>query len=212
MPNDAPRPASAPVPRMPVPVDRLQEGWDVSTLPFPKSPPPPRDVDRPRPTLASMRKGPAFFAFVAAAAIIFLMGMSTLGLQRDLATVRTYANGLDAAMGIAGAPGGRGAVLVADDGTAHGFVGVAPGGELRVAVRDLFPTFGTQAYTVWVLEGDAAPRALGTFVIGAGSSAATTLQGAVAGEGAHVAVSLEATPAATAPTMPYALAGVLGDP
>lgn len=195
---------------MPVPVNRLKEGWDVSTLPFPKSPPPP--VERPRPTLSTMRKGPAFFAIVAAAAVIFLLGMSTLGLQRDLATVRTYANGLDAAMGLAGSPGGKGAVLVARAGTARGFAALAPGGELRVAVRDLLPTFGTQAYTVWVLEGDGQPRVFGTFLIGAGSSAAATLQGAPGVDGARVAISLEGTPAATAPTLPYALEGVLAAP
>lgn len=210
MPDESPREGR--VPRMPVPVDRLKEGWDVSTLPFPKSPPPPRLEDRPRPTLASMRKGPVFFGIVGAAAVIFLLGISILGLQRDLATVRTYANGVDAAMALVAGPGGQGAVLVAGDGTAHGFAGVAPGGELRVAVRDLLPTFGTQAYTVWMLDGDAAPRALGTFVIGAGSSAAATLQGGLAREGARVAISLESTPSATSPTQPYALEGVLAAP
>jgi anti-sigma-K factor RskA len=160
------------------------------------------------------RRRPRLAWIVAVAAVIGVvaLGASYLGLRQDLDQARAYARGVDQALALAGQPGSVTAVLTSDAGTATGLAVIGADGTTQIAARGVAPTSGSQVYTAWAIEGDAAPVSLGDFRVGADGVATTTASSPTSEPGAVVALTLEPEPGATAPAGPVVAAGTARAP
>lgn len=67
---------------------------------------------------------------------------------------------------------------------------------------------GSQVYETWVIVGDAAPVALGSFTVGAGGTGTFTTRPADAPPGAVIALTLEPNAGNTAPQGPIVASGI----
>jgi hypothetical protein len=104
------------------------------------------------------------------------------------------------------------AVLATPGGESAGFAVLATDGTVRLALRGLAPTGGTQVYTAWGIAGDAVPVALADVTVGPGGAAVGGGTSPLAEPGMVVALTLEPTGGATSPTLPIVASGVAGDP
>ncbi|HKF85142.1 MAG TPA: anti-sigma factor [Candidatus Limnocylindrales bacterium] len=161
---------------------------------------------------AARRPRVAWLVAVAAVIGVIALGAANLGLRRDLDQAQAYRQGVDQALTLAGQPGSVTALLAGDDGAASGLAVIGADGTTRIAVRGLAPTSGSQVYTAWAIEGDAAPVALGDFTVTSDGLATATVTSPTATPGAVVALTLEPVAGATAPAGPVVAAGTTGEP
>jgi hypothetical protein len=151
---------------------------------------------------------------LAAAAIVVAvaLGAWNVALRGDLSNAQAYRTGVEQALDLAGQPGSVTALLAAKDGSVSGFGVVGADGTVRLAMRGLAPTTGSQVYTAWSIEGDAPPVAIGEFTVGSDGVAVATARAPTAAPGVVLALTLEPVPGATAPAGPVVASGVTRDP
>jgi anti-sigma-K factor RskA len=75
-------------------------------------------------------------------------------------------------------------------------------------MQDLAPTSGNQVYEAWAIGGDGVPVPIGSFQVGNAGTGSMSASGVTATSGAVLALTLEAGPGATAPTLPIISKGV----
>jgi hypothetical protein len=182
----------------------------------------PAAVTAPRPAPATViaidharvrrRPGLAWFATAAAVIVAVALGGWNLALRGQLADAEAYRAGVDATISLAAQPGSVTAVLVTETGVSAGFGVVGADGTVRLALRGLAPTNGTQVYTAWGIAGDAAPVALADIRVGAEGTATGVGSSPVSQAGMVLALTLEPAGGATAPTLPIIASGVAGIP
>lgn len=161
---------------------------------------------------ARRRPALAWLAVAAAVVVALALGGWNLALRGQLADAQAYQAGVDATLALAAQPGSVLAVLATADGASAGFGVVAGDGSVRLALRGLAPTSGTQVYTAWGIAGDAAPVPLADVRVGADGVAVATGSSPVAQPGMVLALTLEPAGGATAPTLPIVASGVAGTP
>ncbi|MEO5964111.1 MAG: anti-sigma factor [Candidatus Limnocylindrales bacterium] len=149
---------------------------------------------------------------VAAVIAVVALGGLNLSLRSELGAAQAYQDGVNRALDLAAQPGSVTALLANADGSVSGFGVVGADGTVRLTMRGLGPTTGSQVYTAWAIEGDGAPVPIGDFTVGANGVATATAKSPTAAPGATLALTLEPTRGATAPTLPIVAAGVTRDP
>ncbi|OGO54537.1 MAG: hypothetical protein A2V85_10920 [Chloroflexi bacterium RBG_16_72_14] len=184
----------------------LAEGRHPASAPAPV-PAPVIDLDEER---ARRRSRLGWLLAAAAAIAVIALGGWNLALQRDLAAAQAYRNGVAQALEAAAEPGALTAFLAAEDGSVSGLGVVATDGTVHLAMRGLAGTTGTQVYTAWAIASEGAPVPIGEFTVGADGVAVATARVAAAIPGTTLALTLEAAPGATTPTLPIVAAGVAG--
>lgn len=149
---------------------------------------------------------------IAAVLAIATLGGWNLVLQNQLTEAQQHDRNLAAILDAAAQPGSLTAVLAGDDGAGSGLAAVDAAGHLTIAVRDLAPTTGSAVYEAWVIGGDGIPVPLGSFQVGPTGVAYFESSGLPTAEGIVLALTLEAGPGATSPTLPIISKGVAGAP
>lgn len=149
---------------------------------------------------------------IAAVLAIALLGGWNLLLQNDLGAARRYEQNVATVLATASQPGALTAILTADGGTGSGLAAVDAGGGVAIAMRDLAPTSGSSVYEAWVIGSDGVPKALGGFTVDSSRTAYFSGTGLPTAEGIVLALTLEAGPGATTPTMPIISKGVAKTP
>lgn len=139
---------------------------------------------------------------LAAALAIVMLGGWNLLLQAQLDSARTYERQVASVLEAAGRPGALTAVMTpaAADGGPTGIAAVTTDGVMRIAMRDLAPTTGTEVYEAWVIVGEQAPVALGGFQVGPSGVGYLEADGLPAETGIVLALTREPRPGATAPS------------
>jgi len=211
-PSAAPAPAlglaAAPDPATATPAPEL--------APAPQLAPAPEPVIRPvslgRERDRRRRPSLAWLAVAAAVIVAVALGGWNLALRGQLNEAEAYRAGVDAALSLAAQPGSVTAVLVTQAGESAGVGVVGADGTVRLALRGLAPTSGTQVYTAWAIAGDAAPVPLADVRVGAEGTAAASGSSRVATPGMVLALTLEPAGGAQAPTLPIVASGVAGSP
>ena len=151
---------------------------------------------------------------VAVAAVIGVIALGgwNLALRQDLSAAQAYQQGVDQALALAAQPGSVTAVLASEDGSSSGLAVIGADGTTRITVRGLAPTSGSQVYTAWAIEGEAAPVAIGDFTVGADGLATATVTSPTSAPGAVIALTLEPVPGASVAAGPLVVAGTTRDP
>jgi len=145
---------------------------------------------------------------IAAVVAIALLGASTLVLRSQLDQAQAYQQSVQAVLDVAAKPGSLTAVLTADGGTGTGLAAIDSAGAVTMAMQDLAPTAGGQVYEAWVIGGDGVPVPIGSFQVGNTGTGSMSGSGVTATSGAVLALTLEAGPGATTPTLPIISKGV----
>jgi hypothetical protein len=145
---------------------------------------------------------------IAAVVAIALLGASTLVLRSELDQAQAYQQSVQAVIDVSTKPGSLTAVLTADGGTGTGLAAIDSAGSVTMAMQDLAPTAGGQVYEAWVIGGDGVPVPIGSFQVGNAGTGAMSASGVTATSGAVLALTLEAGPGATTPTLPIISKGV----
>ncbi len=176
-------------------------------------------TERPGGALVSLdrereRRRTRYTRLLAAAAVIVAVALGgwNLALQRQLTTAEAYRTGVDQALDLAAQPGSVTALLAAEDGSVSGFGVVGADGTVKLAVRGLPATSGSQVYTAWSIEGDTAPVSMGDFTVGSDGVAVTTATAPNAEPGAVIALTLEPNAGNQAPAGPVVASGVTRAP
>jgi hypothetical protein len=151
---------------------------------------------------------------VAVAAVIgvITLGAWNVALRQDLSAAQAYQQGVDQALALATQPGSVTAILASEDGSSSGLAVIGADGTTRITVRGLAPTRGSQVYTAWAIEGDAAPVALGDLTVGSDGLATAAVTSPTSAPGAVIALTLEPVPGATVAAGPLVVAGATRDP
>jgi hypothetical protein len=138
---------------------------------------------------------------LAAALAIALLGGWNLILQSQLDEARSYERQVAAVLDAAGRPGALTAIMApASAGGPSGLAAVTSDGVVRIAMRDLAPTRGTEVYEAWVIAGDAAPVPLGGFAVGSSGVGYLEADGLPTDSGIVLALTREPGPGATVPS------------
>ena len=163
---------------------------------------------------ARSRRGARLGWVLAAAAVIVAVALGgwNIALRRDLSSAEAYRDGVNQALDLAAQPGSVTALLANPDGTVSGFGVVGADGTVKLAVRGLPATTGSQVYTAWSIEGTTAPVSMGDFTVGADGVAITTVQAPNTEPGATIALTLEPNAGNQAPAGPVVAAGVTRAP
>ena len=183
--------------------------------------PPRRAVDAaPEPARPSLWQrifgpSPGVFAMraVAVIAVLALVGWN-FTLQNELAGTRSYQARVDQALALARQPGSQVAFL-SPTGAAGDVKGIAvmpASGTGLMVLTGLRPTTGDQAYVAWAILEGAAPVPVGGFRVGADGVGYFDDMPAAGTEPVTVAVTLEPSAAATAPTTDPVTVGVAQPP
>lgn len=170
----------------------------------------PVSIDRER--VRRRRPGPAWLAVAAAVIVAVVLGGWNVALRGQLSDAQAYQAGVDAALSLAARPGSVTAVLVTEGGESAGFGVVGADGLVRLALRGLAPTGGTQVYTAWGIAGDAAPAPLVDIRVGPDGTASASGSSPFATPGMVLALTLEPAGGARTPTFPIVASGVAGSP
>ena len=151
---------------------------------------------------------------VAVAAVIgvIALGAWNVALRQDLSAAQAYQQGVDQALALATQPGSVTAILASEDGSSSGLAVIGTDGTTRITVRGLAPTSGSQVYTAWAIEGDAAPVAIGDLTVGSDGLATAAVTSPTSAPGAVIALTLEPVPGATVAAGPLVVAGTARDP
>ncbi|HEY3523392.1 MAG TPA: anti-sigma factor [Candidatus Limnocylindrales bacterium] len=173
----------------------------------------PRAVTSPRiagrPARPWFRPARASWTFQAAAVIAILaLGAWNLVLQGEVGGLQRFRDGVTAVTSAANAPGSVTAVLSAGgDASAHGVATIRADGTLLVAVTDLAPTTGAQVYEAWLIPPGGAPVPAGSFTVAGDRTGILESGRAAPTGGATIALTREAGPGATTPTLPIVSSG-----
>jgi hypothetical protein len=195
------------------PASRAVPPVDVGELPTPALAPP--AVAPPIDLAAERARRPSRLGWlVAVAAVIgvIALGAWNITLQRDLGAAQAYRQGVDQALALATQQGSVTAILASEDGSSSGLAVIGADGTTRITVRGLAPTSGSQVYTAWAIEGEAAPVAIGDLTVGADGLATATVTSPTSDPGAVIALTLEPVPGATVAAGPLVVAGTTRDP
>jgi hypothetical protein len=149
---------------------------------------------------------------IAAVLAIAVLGGWNLLLQNDLGAARRYEQNVATVLATASQPGALTAILTADGGTGSGLAAVDANGAVAMAMRDLAPTSGSSVYEAWVIGSDGVPVPLGGFTVDSSRTAYFAATGLPTADGIVLALTLEAGPGATTPTMPIISKGVATAP
>jgi anti-sigma-K factor RskA len=145
---------------------------------------------------------------LAAAIAIAVLGTWSLTLQQRLSDADRFNGAVAAALDLASRPGSTSAVLAPETaGGPAGFAAVGADGSVTVAVRGLPPTTGRAVYEAWAIPRDGTPVPIGGFTVGSDGTGTVAGQGRPAAEVTAVALTLEAGPGATTPTLPIVVSG-----
>lgn len=143
----------------------------------------------------------------AGVAIVALAGWNLL-IQGQLDAARDYGDAVAAVVEAAGEPGAKTVILTPAQGKARGIAAVRGDGSVVLALRDLAATSGSEVYETWVIVGDAAPLAVGSFTVGADGTGTFTTRPADTPPGAVIALTLEPNAGNASPLGPIVASGV----
>jgi anti-sigma-K factor RskA len=171
--------------------------------------PPPSPID-----LAGerQRRRPAIGSWalrIAAVLAIALLGGWNVLLQGELTDAARYERDVAAVLEVAGQEGSMTAVLTPEGGGPgpSGLAALSADGSVRLAMRGLAPTAGSEVYETWVIGGDGVPQALGSFTVDASGVASFEVAGLPTEPGIVLALTREPAPGATTPTLPIVSLG-----
>jgi hypothetical protein len=146
-------------------------------------------------------------AGLAAVLAIAILGAQVFDLQRQRDELAAYERGVAAVLETAAGTNAQLAVLSTDTaGGAAGIAAVGADGTVKLAIRGLPPTAGSQVYEAWLIAGSNAPEPIGGFTVGA-SGAGTLQTHGTAAAGVVVALTLEPAEGARTPTLPIVASG-----
>jgi len=153
-------------------------------------------------------------AGLAAVLAIVVLGVSAFNLQRERDQLAIYEQGVAQVLDTAAAPGAQLAVLSAGHGQGPaGIAAVGADGNVRLAIRGLGPTQGSQVYEAWLIVGKNAPQPIGGFTVGSsGTATFATANPGTSAAGVVVALTLEPAAGAKTPTLPIIAAGAAQRP
>jgi hypothetical protein len=146
-----------------------------------------------------------FMLRIAAVLVIAALGAWNLRLQQDLNTTRHDLN-------VALQPTNAVAVLRPEGAGPSGVGLVLADGSVRIEMRNLAPTTGSQIYEAWVIAPGGAPVPIGGFTVGQDGTGGVVAPAASASPGVTLALTREPGPNATAPTLPIVSSGVASAP
>jgi anti-sigma-K factor RskA len=149
--------------------------------------------------------GVAMAAVIAAVAI----GVGYAGLRQQVDDLTAYRDAVAAVLADASKPGASLVNLGAGGAGAGpgGFAAVGQDASVKLVMHDLTPTSGAQVYEAWLIDGKNPPVPIGGFAVGSTGTASFATTSASAKPGVTVALTLEAGPGATTPTMPIIASG-----
>ena len=154
-----------------------------------------RPFERRRPSMRAWALG------IAAVVAIVALGVNDVRLQQQLNDAQAYQHQVAAVIGAAQQPGALTAVLRAvAPGDPGGFAAVTADGSIKLAMRDLGPTTGTEVYEAWVIPADGVPKALGELALREGGVGYLEAGGLPTENGMILAITREPGPGATAPS------------
>ncbi len=145
------------------------------------------------------------------AAVLLIVGLAAwnVSLRSELDGAQAYGAAVDHVLALAGTAGGQAAILApAQPGGPSGIAAVGADGTVRIAMRGLAPTAGTEVYEAWVIGADKTPVAIGSFVPDAAGYGTMAAERAPTGPGVTIALTREPTAGRTTPTPPVLSSGV----
>lgn len=138
---------------------------------------------------------------IAAVVAVALLAGWNLLLQGQLDRARAYEQRVAAVLDVAAQEGSFTAILTPGNGAgASGLAAVGADGAVTIAMRELAATQGDQVYVAWLIDGGASPVALGGFRVGEDGTGFLESAGVPARAGIVLAVTLEPSLGATAPS------------
>ena len=155
------------------------------------------------------------FAWVLAAAAVIVavvLGGWNIVLNHELSSAQAYRSGVEQALDLAAQPGSVTALIRADDGSSSGFGVIGADGTVKLAMRGMAATTGSQVYTAWSIAEGSAPVSMGDFSVGSDGIALTTAHAPAAAPGLVMAITLEPNAGNTAPQGPVVASGVTRGP
>ncbi len=155
------------------------------------------------------------FAWVLAAAAVIVavaLGGWNIALNNELSSAQAYRSGVEQALDLAAQPGSVTALIRADDGSSSGFGVIGADGTVKLAMRGMAATTGSQVYTAWSIAEGSAPVSMGDFSVGSDGIALATAHAPAAAPGLVMAITLEPNAGNTAPQGPVVASGVTRGP
>ena len=155
------------------------------------------------------------FAWVLAAAAVIVavaLGGWNIALNNELSSAQAYRSGVEQALDLAAQPGSVTALIRADDGSSSGFGVIGADGTVKLAMRGMAATTGSQVYTAWSIAEGSAPVSMGDFSVGSDGIALATAHAPAATPGLVMAITLEPNAGNTAPQGPVVASGVTRGP
>ncbi len=137
---------------------------------------------------------------IAAVLAISLLGAWNLSLQSQLTDAQVYERQVAAVLDAASREDALTAVMRSDADGPAGLAAVTSDGAMRIAMRDLAPTTGTEVYEAWVIVGDQPPVPLGGFQVGSNGVGYLEAAGLPTEPGIVLALTREPQRGATAPS------------
>jgi len=166
-------------------------------------------------TRAERTARPSMTALVLGLAAVFaivVLGAWNLSLRSDLAASQAFQQHVDSVLTTAAEPGSTTVILT--DQTAPTSAGLAVVGKDRamsLVVRGFTPTTGSTVYEAWVIAPKRDPVPIGSFTVGSDGTGYMTGGQAPAVTGTMtIALTHEAGPGATTPTLPIVSSGTAG--
>jgi hypothetical protein len=184
---------------------RGQEAQGAAAVPAaPAAVPAPAGAGAARPSLFPRDRrqfGLSWALGIAAVLAIALLGAWNLSLQTQLTNAQAYERQVAAVLDAAARQDALTAVMRSDaaDGPA-GLAAVTSDGVMRIAMRDLAPTTGTEVYEAWLIAGEQAPVPLGEFQVDSTGVGYLEAGGLPTEPGIVLALTREPNADATAPS------------
>ena len=140
------------------------------------------------------------------------LGGWNIALNNELSSAQAYRSGVEQALDLAAQPGSVTALIRADDGSSSGFGVIGADGTVKLAMRGMAATTGSQVYTAWSIAEGSAPVSMGDFSVGSDGIALATAHAPAASPGLVMAITLEPNAGNTAPQGPVVASGVTRGP
>jgi hypothetical protein len=144
---------------------------------------------------------------IAAVLAIVALGASNAYLLTRPTPQDPFAVAVARVLEVAREPGSATAILKGEEGGPSGIAAVAADGSVVMAMENLGATTGTEVYEAWVIAPGGDPVPIGGFQVGTDGVALATMTGTPAESGVTLALTREAGPGATTPTLPIVSAG-----
>jgi hypothetical protein len=184
---------------------RGQEAQEAAAVPAaPAAVPAPAGAGAARPSLFPRDRrqfGLSWALGIAAVLAIALLGAWNLSLQTQLTNAQAYERQVAGVLDAAARQDALTAVMRSDaaDGPA-GLAAVTSDGVMRIAMRDLAPTTGSEVYEAWLIAGEQAPVPLGEFRVDSTGVGYLEAGGLPTEPGIVLALTREPNADATAPS------------